>query len=120
MIQAYKYGEDFIFIGPSIISEVDEQGNYIIPENCTLIQPPSFFKAKFDPSKQIWIESATREEKNSILEYAKNVQGPTAVDILKQQNAVIMEQLAEAQSAAEEQSRILADLLLMLAEGGKA
>ncbi|WP_188347277.1 hypothetical protein [Bacillus amyloliquefaciens] len=45
---------------------------------------------------------------------------PTAVDILKQQNAAIMEQLAEAQSAAEEQSKILADLLLMLAEGGKA
>ncbi len=52
MIQAYKYGEDFIFIGPSIIGEVDEQGNYIIPENCTLIQPPSFFKAKFDPKNR--------------------------------------------------------------------
>ncbi|AKD30278.1 MULTISPECIES: hypothetical protein [Bacillus] len=120
MIQAYKYGEDFIFIGPSIISEVDEQGNYIIPENCTLIQPPSFFKPKFDPSKQVWVEAATREEKDAILEQAKSVREPTAVDILKQQNAAIMEQLAEAQSAAEEQSKILADLLLMLAEGGKA
>ncbi len=39
--------------------------------------------------------------------------------MLKAQNAAIMVQLAESQNQAETQAKMIADLLLMLAEGGK-
>lgn len=45
---------------------------------------------------------------------------PSPLEELKSQNAPIMVQLAEAQNLIESQAKMIADLLLMLAEGGEA
>ena len=47
MIQVYEYDENFILTKPITI-EPDEEGNYVIPENCTKVEPVSFYRAKFD------------------------------------------------------------------------
>ncbi|MED1679250.1 hypothetical protein ACLQ7P_10715 [Bacillus subtilis subsp. subtilis] len=84
MIQVYKYDGNYIFIEPVIVEE-DGNGNYVIPEYCTEIQPPSFYKAKFDISKQEWFESATQEYIDSL----KKPIEPTDIEVLQKQVADI-------------------------------
>ncbi|WP_406588962.1 hypothetical protein [Bacillus atrophaeus] len=82
MIQVYKYDENYIFIEPVIVEE-DGNGEYCIPENCTDVEPISFYKAKFDISKQEWFESATQEYIDSL----KNSIEPTDMEVLQKQVA---------------------------------
>ncbi|MDY7432058.1 hypothetical protein UJ203_10090 [Bacillus sp. V26] len=65
MIQVYRYDENYIFIEPVIVEE-DGNGNYVIPENCTDVEPVSFYKAKFDINKKEWYESASQEYIDSL------------------------------------------------------
>jgi hypothetical protein len=51
------YDENYMFVQPVIIEDIDETGNYTIPNNCTTIQPQSFYKAKFNPETQEYIDS---------------------------------------------------------------
>ncbi|MCY7947306.1 hypothetical protein P8891_13300 [Bacillus atrophaeus] len=118
MIQVYEYDENFIFTKPVPV-EPDEDDNYIIPENCTTVQPPSFIKAMYHPAEKKWTEQATQEEKNALEKQIETGREPSPVDELKSQNAAITAQLAEAQSLAESQAKMIANLYLMLAEGGK-
>ncbi|ASS70123.1 hypothetical protein [Bacillus atrophaeus] len=118
MIQVYEYDDDFIFTKPIPI-EPDEDDNYVIPQNCTAVQPPSFIKAMFHPDEQKWTEEATQEEKDALLKQIESGRVPSPVDELKAQNAAITAQLAEAQSLAESQAQMIANLYLILAEGGK-
>ncbi|GLZ63682.1 hypothetical protein [Bacillus amyloliquefaciens] len=118
MIQVYEYDENFILTKPVPI-EPDEEGNYTIPENCTTVQPPSFIKARYHPAEKTWTEAATQEEKKALEKQIESGRVPFTVDELKGQNAAITEQLAEAQSLAESQAQMIANLYLMLAEGGK-
>ncbi|MGQ9007659.1 hypothetical protein ACTXHP_05445 [Bacillus stercoris] len=120
MIQVYRYDENFIFVEPVPIEEPGEDGKYVIPENGTTIQPPSFIKPMFHPEEQRWSEVATQAEKDEILKQVEKGTVPSPLDELKFQNAQIMVQLAEAQNLIESQSKMIADLLLMLAEGGEA
>ncbi|ATO29024.1 MULTISPECIES: hypothetical protein [Bacillus] len=82
MIQVYRYDEDFLFDKPVLIENPNEEGLYIIPKNCTEIQPPSFYKAKFDIKKQKWFESATQEYIDSLKPEAPE---PTEAEKTKQQ-----------------------------------
>ncbi|MCY8485426.1 hypothetical protein MOC97_07990 [Bacillus atrophaeus] len=118
MIQVYRYDEDYFFIEP-IPVERDEDDNYIIPDNCTTIQPPPFIKAMYHPNEKKWTEAATPKEKKALEKQIESGRAPFPVDELKAQNAAITAQLAEAQSLAESQARMIANLYLMLAEGGK-
>ena len=118
MIQVYEYDENFILTKPVPI-EPDEEGNYTIPDNCTIIQPPSFIKAMYHPAEKIWTEAATEEEKKSLEKQIESGRVPSPVDELKAQYAAVTTQLAEAQSLAESQAQMIANLYLMLAEGGK-
>ncbi|MEC1700915.1 MULTISPECIES: hypothetical protein [Bacillus] len=65
MIQVYEYDENFILTKPITI-EPNEEGNYVIPENCTKVEPVSFYRAKFDVKKEQWFESATQEYIDSL------------------------------------------------------
>ena len=110
----YRYDKDFIYIDGG---EIEWEEDVDIPEGYTDVKPPDgLFKAKFDTKNLTWKETASKE-------YIESLQpGPperTPVDELKAQNAAITEQLAEAQSLAESQAQMIADLYLMLAEGGK-
>ncbi|ASB67116.1 MULTISPECIES: hypothetical protein [Bacillus] len=118
MIQVYEYDENFILTKPVPV-EPDEEGNYTIPENCTTVQPPSFIKAMYHPAEKTWTEAATQEEKKALEKQIESGRAPSPVDELKAQNAAITTQLAEAQSLAESQVQMIANLYLMLAEGGK-
>ncbi|MED5098145.1 hypothetical protein P9738_18650 [Bacillus siamensis] len=110
----YQYDENFNYIDAG---EIEWEDDMDIPEGYTDVRPPNgLFKAKFDLENQVWKETASKE-------YIESLQpGPperTPVDELKAQNAAITEQLAEAQSLAESQAQMIANLYLMLAEGGK-
>ncbi|MEC1488869.1 hypothetical protein [Bacillus subtilis] len=121
MKQVYKYDENFMFVEPVLVYEND-YGNYVIPGFCTEIEPPatpSLFKPKFDPVLRGWIEGATQTEIDEILNHAHSVEGQSPIEVLKAQNAAIMVQLAESQNQAETQAKMIADLLMMLAEGGE-
>ncbi|MGY0654742.1 hypothetical protein ACW6U8_08470 [Bacillus subtilis] len=123
MKQVYKYDENFMFIEPVLVYEKDGAGNYVIPGFCTEIEPPatpSLFIPKFDPVLRGWIEGATKAEIDEILNHAQSVEDQSPIEVLKAQNAAIMVQLAESQNQAETQAKMIADLLMMLAEGGEA
>lgn len=93
MIQVYEYDENFILTKPVII-EPDEEGDYTIPENCTVIQPPSFIKAMYHPSDKLWTEAATEEEKEELEKQIENGRVSSPVDLLKMQNAKLSLQVA--------------------------
>ncbi|MDL5613094.1 hypothetical protein [Bacillus halotolerans] len=74
----------------------------------------------FHPEEQKWSEVATQAEKDEILKQVEKGRVPSPLDELKFQNAQIRVQLAEAQNLIDSQAEMIADLLLMLAEGGEA
>ncbi|WP_336804284.1 hypothetical protein [Bacillus subtilis] len=119
MLQVYRYGEDFRFIEPVVIYETDDVGDYVIPSDCTAVplpDDPSFFEPQFDPEKQEWVESATQEEIEAILNVGASEVSP--VSQLKEQNALLLMQLAETQKQSQEQAETIASLLMSLTEKG--
>ena len=73
------------------------------------------YKGKYNEEKRAWYESAT-------LEYIDHFQVkplPTSdMDLLKQQNADLLEQLAESEKRAKEQSKTTSELVMLLTEKG--
>lgn len=122
MILIYPYREDGFYVGQPVELFPDaETGKYKIPPKAT-DKPPEkngsgMWRPWFDIEKQEWIETADQE-------YKDNLKGPSdppsALDELKAQNASMVVQLAEAQNLIESQTKMISDLFLMLAEGGKA
>lgn len=98
-----------------------ETGKYKIPDNATSIPPvkdgQGMWRPWFDREKQEWIETADQEYKDSLKGPADP---PSALDELKAQHALTTVQLAEAQNLIESQAKMISDLFLMMAEGGKA
>lgn len=48
MIQVYEYNHRYELVKPIEVSQVDDEGNYVVPDQCTTIAPPnnpSFYKA---------------------------------------------------------------------------
>ncbi len=111
----YKFNDDFIWQpGEEIL--FDEEFLHQIPDGYTDIQPPNgLYKAKFDPKTKTWSESATQEYIDSF----QPVPGPPSdIELLKQQNADLLQQLAESEKRAEEQSKTTAELVMLLTEKG--
>ncbi|MCC2529603.1 MULTISPECIES: hypothetical protein [Bacillus subtilis group] len=122
MIQIYPYDSEGFFLGqPETLNPDPETGQYKIPENATSIPPvkdgQGMWLPWFDVEKQEWIEKADQEYKDSLKGPADP---PSALDELKAQNALTIVQLAEAQNLIESQAKMISDLFLMMAEGGKA
>jgi len=62
LIQVFQYDVNFLLTDILIVEEIDEEGNYVLPENTTTIAPPEgLYKPKFYPDKKVWKESATQE-----------------------------------------------------------
>ncbi|AUS14878.1 hypothetical protein [Bacillus velezensis] len=115
MIQVYEYDENFILTVP-IALEPDEEGNYIIPENCTTVQPPSFIKAMYQPYEKTWTEAATQEEIDAILDQAEQGTEPLPVDLLKMQNAKLTLRVAAAEKENTQRRQREADTALIIAQ----
>lgn len=97
MIQVYRYDERFDLVASVILTETDEKGDYIIPENCTTIAPPdnpSLYKPRFDLKKEEWFESASKEYIESL---QPDPPPPDDVTMLKKQVALLTLQLSQLQ-----------------------
>ncbi|MCY8425162.1 hypothetical protein MOC70_11105 [Bacillus vallismortis] len=122
MIQIYPFDTEGFFLGqPDTLEPDPETGKYKIPDNATNIPPvkngQGMWRPWFDSEKQEWIEKADQKYKDSL---KGSPDPPSALDELKAQNALTIVQLAEAQNLIESQAKMISDLFLMLAEGGKA
>ncbi|GLF91041.1 hypothetical protein Saga11_23000 [Bacillus safensis] len=115
MIWVYKYNDEFIW-QPGEEIEIDAENGEQIPESYTKTQPPNgLYLHKYDPVKDEWFESATQEYIDSF----QLVTGPPSdIQLLKQQNADLLQQLAESEKRAEEQSKTTAELVMLLTEKG--
>ncbi|MCY7919817.1 hypothetical protein [Bacillus vallismortis] len=117
MLQVYKYDENYVFKEPILLTEMDEEGNYVIPANCTSVElpdSPSLFKPKFDSDNQEWIETATQDEINAIL---NSVGDETSeVGLLKQQNATFSLHIAKTEKENEERRMREAEQAFVIAQ----
>ncbi|WP_342502851.1 hypothetical protein [Bacillus sp. FSL K6-1000] len=97
MILVYRYDEKFDLVASVILTETDEKGDYIIPENCTTIAPPdnpSLYKPRFDPKKEEWFESATKEYIDS---FQTDPPPPDDIALLKKHVALLTLQVSQIQ-----------------------
>lgn len=115
MIQVYEYDENFMLTKPILI-ELDDEDKYIIPENCTEIQPPAFFKSRFYPEEQTWKEAATLEEIDEILRQAEQETETLPIDILKTQNAKLTLRVAATEKENGLRRQREADTTLLIAQ----
>ncbi|PCK20316.1 hypothetical protein CEY02_14180 [Bacillus pumilus] len=95
MIQVYEFDHQHVLVRPLEIFEMDDEGNYVIPDHCTTIAPPnnpSFYKAAFDIEKQQWYEAATQEYIDSLKPAPLP---PNDIELLKKQNALLSKQLTQ-------------------------
>ncbi|MEC1436532.1 hypothetical protein [Bacillus spizizenii] len=117
MLQVYRYDENYMFIEPLLVTEIDEKGDYIIPADCTTVElpdSPSLFIPKFDAETQEWTETATQEEIEAILNSGgKEI---SAIDLLKQQNAALSLQVAKSEKENEERRMREAEQALVIAQ----
>ncbi|MEG7356849.1 hypothetical protein V6D44_14515 [Bacillus sp. 0209A] len=117
MLQVYRYDENYLFVEPVLVTEMDDTGNYAIPADCTTValpDSPSLFKPKFDAEKQEWTETATQEEIEAILNSGgKEI---SVVDLLKQQNAALSLQIAKSEKENEERRMREAEQALAIAQ----
>ncbi|WP_445430027.1 hypothetical protein [Bacillus atrophaeus] len=115
MIQVYEYDKNFILTVPIAI-EPGEDKNYTIPENCTTVQPPPFFKPMFQPEEQKWTEAASQEEIDAIYRQAEQETEPLPIDLLKMQNAKLSLQVAAAEKENAQRRQREADTALLIAQ----
>ncbi|MGG1103294.1 hypothetical protein ABES74_04370 [Bacillus subtilis] len=82
MIMLFKYDSDYNYIpGAEIFIEDGDA----IPESFTDVRPTDgLYKAKFDPNKQVWYESATQEYIDSLQPPPPE---PSEVDVLAEKVA---------------------------------
>ncbi|AOZ88120.1 hypothetical protein BK049_05010 [Bacillus xiamenensis] len=115
MIWVYKYDDNYIWqAGKDILVDVDN--GEAIPKGYTDKQPPDgLFIAKYDPKKEEWFEAASKEYIDSL---QPDPGPPSDIELLKQQNADLLQQLAETEKRAEEQSKTTAELVMLLTEKG--
>lgn len=71
------------------------------------------YKGKYNVAKRAWYESATQEYIDSL---QPKPLPPSEIDLLKQQNADLLQQLAESEKRVEEQSKTISELIMLLNE----
>lgn len=92
-----------------------ESGEYFIPEGATELRPVyedgrSFYHAKWDPKNKKWVEGGVAPE--------PTIPEPTDQDYLKQQNAMLLMQVANLEAQNQEVAQAQADMLMQLAMKG--
>ncbi|WP_226568923.1 hypothetical protein [Bacillus stratosphericus] len=113
MKSIYQFDESFIYVFGGD-SEIPDDAD--VPQSYTDVQPPDgLFKGKYDPASNTWSESATQGYIDSL---QPKPPPPSDIDLLKQQNADLLQLLAESEKRAEEQSKTTAELVMVLAEKG--
>lgn len=117
MKQLYRFDEEGYYIEPVII-DMDKNGEYIIPEDCTEIElhQPNY-KPKFNKEKLAWEETIGEDELEEILNPPE--QEKTDVDVLKEQNAELesaLLELTEVSSFHEDRVLELESALLELSQ----
>lgn len=81
MITLFKYDEEYNYV-PGAEIFIEEGG--AVPVSFTDVRPTDgLYKAKFDPAKKVWYESATQEYIDSLQPPAE----PSEVDILAEKVA---------------------------------
>ncbi|PRS07515.1 hypothetical protein C6W27_23290 [Bacillus paralicheniformis] len=99
MIQVFQYDINFLLTDILIVEEIDEEGNYVLPENSTTISPPEgLYKPKFYPDENVWKESATQEYIDSMQPPEPD---PDPTELLKKQSALLSLQVARLQADVE-------------------
>ena len=107
----YYYDENFKYQGEGVISDYDE-----IPKSATDVRPQEgLYLPKYDENKRMWFESASKEYIDSL---QLKPLPPSEIDLLKQQNADLLQQLAESEKRVEEQSKTISELIMLLNEKG--
>lgn len=106
----YHYDEKFKYQGEDVIDD-DE-----LPKNATDVRPQDgLYLPEYDTKKREWFESATQEYIDSLK--LKPIP-PSDMELLKKQNADLLQQLAESEKRATEQSKTTAELVMLLTEKG--
>lgn len=106
----FLYDENFKYQGEDVI-DYDE-----LPKNATDVRPKDgLYLPEYDAIKREWFESATKEYIDSL---RPDPVPPSDIELLKQQNADLLQQLAESEKRAEEQSKTTAELVMLLTEKG--
>lgn len=109
----YKYDEKFNYLPGE---EIEIEGDADIPKGYTDVRPQDgLYKGKYNETKRAWYESATQEYIDSL---QPNPLPPSEIDLLKQQNADLLQQLADLEQIAEEQSKTTTELIMLLNEKG--
>ncbi|AWI37929.1 hypothetical protein BA81_12565 [Bacillus safensis FO-36b] len=109
----YKYDEKFNYLPGE---EIEIEGDADIPKGYTTVRPQDgLYKGKYNEAKREWYESATQEYIDSL---QPKPLPQSEIDLLKQQNADLLQQLAEAEQRVEEQSKIISELIMLLNEKG--
>ncbi|QGX64967.1 hypothetical protein GPA07_05675 [Bacillus sp. ms-22] len=109
----YRYDEKFNYI-PGGEIEIEEDAD--IPEGYTDVRPrDGLYKGKYNEEKRAWYESATEEY---IDHFQAKPLPPSDIDLLKKQNADLLQQLAESEKRVKEQSKITSELVMLLNEKG--
>ncbi|MDR7248239.1 hypothetical protein J2W41_000963 [Bacillus pumilus] len=107
----YKYDEKFNYL-PGEEVEIEEDAG--IPKGYTDVRPQDgLYKGKYNEKKRAWYESATQEYIDSL---QPKPLPPSDIDLLKQQNADLLQQLAESEKRAENQSKNISELIMLLTE----
>lgn len=125
----YVYDEDMNLEGQTLIA-----GNEDAPENSTQVAPPSpvdspyyeeygigFLRLKFDKEEQKWYDEATEEEillRYKEIQDAKANAGKSDSEYLKDQNAMLLMQVATLEMQNQEIAQSQADMLMQLAMKG--
>lgn len=110
----YQFDDRFIYVRGGDSSIPNDAAE--IPQGYTDIQPPEgLYKGRYDTVSKTWSESATQKYIDSL---QPDPLPPSDIDLIKQQNADLLQQLAESEKRAEEQSKTTAELVMLLAEKG--
>ncbi|ASB87367.1 MULTISPECIES: hypothetical protein [Bacillus] len=89
------YDENYKYAGEDDIEINIEEGEKLPPNSTTTPIPSGLYVPKYDPEKDEWIESATKEYIESVTPPDPE---PNPTELLKKQNALLSLQIAKLQA----------------------
>lgn len=89
------YDENYKYAGEDDIEINIEEGEKLPPNSTTTPIPSGLYVPKYDPEKEEWIESATKEYIESVTPPDPE---PNPTELLKKQNALLSLQIAKLQA----------------------